>query len=86
MMNEVGSIKESAKVVDNAGVPQVPMLLFVSNGSGTGWEEESWRNYQKEYVQKVTNGRLVELNCSHYVHDHEYELIAEEMKDFISSL
>ena len=86
MMNEVGSIKESAKVVDDAGVPQVPMLLFVSNGSGTGWEEEAWRNYQKEYVREVTNGRLVELNCSHYVHDHEYELIAEEMKDFISSL
>lgn len=86
MMNEVGSIKESAKVVDDAGVPQVPMLLFVSNGSGTGWEEESWRNYQKDYIQEVSDGRLVELNCSHYVHDHEYVLIAEEMSDFISSL
>lgn len=85
MMNEVSSIKESAKVVDDAGVPQVPMLLFVSNGSGTGWEEEAWRNYQKEYIQEVSDGRLVELNCSHYVHDHEYELIAEEMAEFISS-
>lgn len=85
MMNEVGSIKESAKVVDDAGVPQVPMLLFVSNGSGTGWEEEAWCNYQKDYIQEVSDGRLVELNCSHYVHDHEYVLIAEEMADFISS-
>ncbi len=85
MMNEVGSIKESAKVVDDAGVPQVPMLLFVSNGSGTGWEEEAWRNYQKDYIQEVSDGRLVELNCSHYVHDHEYVLIAEEMAEFISS-
>ena len=85
MMNEVSSIKESAKVVDDAGVPQVPMLLFVSNGSGTGWEEEAWRNYQKDYIQEVSDGRLVELNCSHYVHDHEYVLIAEQMADFISS-
>jgi len=85
MMNEVSSIKESAKVVDDAGVPQVPMLLFVSNGSGTGWEEEAWRNYQKDYIQEVSDGRFVELNCSHYVHDHEYALIAEEMADFISS-
>lgn len=85
MMNEVSSIKESAKVVDDAGVPQVPMLLFVSNGSGTGWEEEAWRNYQKDYIREASNGRLVELNCSHYVHDHEYELIAEQMADFISS-
>ena len=86
MMNEVGSIKENAKVVDDAGVPQVPMLLFVSNGSGTGWEEEAWRNYQKDYIQGVSDGRLVELTCSHYVHDHEYELIAEEMREFISAL
>ena len=86
MMNEVSSIKENAKVVDDAGVPQVPMLLFVSNGSGTGWEEESWRNYQKDYIKEVLNGKLVELTCSHYVHDHEYELIAEEMREFISAL
>ena len=85
MMNEVGSIKESAKVVDDASVPQVPMLLFVSNGSRTGWEEEAWRNYQKDYIQEVSDGRLVELNCSHYVHDHEYVLIAEEMAEYISS-
>lgn len=86
MMNEVGSIKESAKVVEDAGVPQVPMLLFVSNGSGTGWEKEAWRNYQKDYIREVSDGRLVELNCSHYVHDHEYVLIAEEMAKFILSL
>ncbi len=85
MMNEVGSIKENAKVVEAAGIPEVPMLFFVSNGIGTGWEEEAWRNYQKDYIQEVSNGRLVELDCSHYVHDHEYELIAEEMADFISS-
>ncbi len=86
MMNEVSSIKENAKTVENAGIPQVPMLLFVSNGTGTGWEQEAWRNYQKDYIKEVSNGKLVELNCSHYVHDHEYELIAEEMREFISAL
>ncbi len=86
MMNEVRSIKENAKVVEEAGVPEVPMLFFVSNGSGTGWEKEAWRSYQRDYIQEVTNGRLVELNCSHYVHDHEYELIAEEIRKFIADL
>lgn len=85
MMNEVSSIKENAKLVGEAGVPQVPMLLFVSNGSGTGWEEEAWTNYQKDYIKEVKNGKLIELNCPHYVHDHEYELIAEEISDFILS-
>lgn len=86
MMNEVSSIKENAKTVENAGIPQVPMLLFVSNGTGTGWEQEAWRNYQKDYIKEVSNGKLVELTCSHYVHDHEYELIAEEMREFITSI
>ncbi len=86
MMNEVDSIKENAKLVEEAGVPQIPMILFVSNGSGTGWGEEAWRNYQKDYIEEAPNGKLVELNCSHYVHDHEYELIAEEISKFILSL
>ena len=85
MMNEVGSIKENAALVKDAGVPQVPMLMFVSNGSGTGWEEDAWRNYQKDYIKEVSDGRLVELDCPHYVHDHEYELIAEEMGAFIAA-
>ena len=86
MMNEVGSIKENAALVKDAGVPQVPMLMFVSNGSGTGWEEDAWRNYQKDYIKEVSDGRLVELDCTHYVHDYEYELIAEEMVEFIAAL
>lgn len=86
MMNEVGSIKENATLVESAGIPEVPMLLFVSNGSGTGWEEEAWRRYQKEYIKELSDGRLVELNCSHYVHDHEYEFMAEEIRNFIADL
>ncbi len=80
MMNEVSSIKENAKLVGEAGAPQVPMLLFVSNGSGTGWEKEAWTNYQKDYIKEVKNGKLIELNCPHYVHDHEYELMRKKYR------
>ena len=86
MLNEVKWIKENAEIVQNNGVPQVPMLLFVSNGSGTGWNEDAWREYQNSYIENVENGRLVSLDCPHYVHDYEFELISEKIKEFLTDL
>lgn len=85
MMNEVSSIKENAKIVEEGGIPQIPMLLFVSNGMGTGWDKETWRSYQLEYAEMVESGNVIELDCSHYVHDYQYEKISEEIIKFISN-
>ena len=86
MLNEVKWIKENAEIVQNKGVPQVPMLLFVSNGSGTGWNEEDWREHQNSYIKNVENGRLVNLDCPHYVHDYKFELISGKIKEFLTDL
>lgn len=66
------------------GVPSVPMYLFVSNGSGTGFDEETWRQAQKKYIEKLEDAKIMELNCPHYVQDYEYTMIAEEMKLYLS--
>ncbi len=84
MLNEVEWVKENAKIVQNNGVPQVPMLLFVSNGSGTGWNEEEWCGYQESYIENVVSGKFIKLDCPHYVHDYEYERISEEIKVFLT--
>lgn len=86
MINEVNSIKENAKIVNEGAMPQIPMLLFVSDGTGTGWDKEVWNSYQKDYIKKVENGMLIELNCPHYVHDYEYEIISKKMNEFIKQL
>lgn len=86
MLNEVQSIKENAKLVQEGGVPQVPMLLFVSNGDGTGWNADEWRFYQEEYAQSVDNARLLTLDCPHYVHDHQYETISREIRAFLADM
>ena len=86
MLNEVECIKENAEIVQNRGVPQVPMLLFVSNGSGTGWNEEEWREYQNSYFESVANGKLINLDCPHYVQDYEYETISEEIRRFLERI
>lgn len=84
MMNEVYNVKENAKIVEAGEIPQIPMLLFVSNGLGTGWNEEAWRKYQIEYAQMVENKTVIEMDCPHYLHDYQYEMISEEINNFIS--
>lgn len=84
MVNETAAVKENAKKVESMGVPQVPMLLFISDGSGgTGFDKETWRNIPIAYIAQVRDGAYIELDCPHYVHDHEYEKIADNIKDFL---
>lgn len=86
MVNEVKEIKNSAKVVDNNGVPDVPILLFISNSSGTaGFDEQRWRSIAKEYIAKSDKAEYIELDCPHYVHDYFYKEISEYIKDYINT-
>lgn len=85
MINECAAVKENAKKVESAGVPQVPMLLFISDGSGgTGFDKETWRKIPIEYISHVHNGRYIELDCPHYVHDYEYDAISEYIMEFLA--
>jgi pimeloyl-ACP methyl ester carboxylesterase len=87
MINETAAVKENAKKVASMGVPQLPMLLFISDGSGgTGFDKETWRSIQEDYVSQVDDGIYIELDCPHYVHDYEYNAISEKILEFLSSL
>ena len=85
MINEAKSVKDNARIVAQNGVPQVPMLLFISDGTGgTGFDKEAWRRIQEKYISEVESGKYIELDCPHYVHDYEYGRISEEIKSFLS--
>lgn len=85
MVKEMEWVKRNAETVDRGGVPQVPMLLFISDGSGgTGFDKEIWRGIPIEYMAQVPNGKYIELDCPHYVHDYEYRSISENIMDFLS--
>lgn len=85
MINEAKSVKANAGIVAQNGVPRVAMLLFISDGTGgTGFDKETWRRIPKEYISEVENGKYIELDCPHYVHDYEYGRISEEIKSFLS--
>ena len=84
MIKEVQEIKDNAKIVDEGGAPSCPMLLFISNGQGTGWDTETWRKVQINYISNIENAKYIELDCSHYVHDYKYKEINEEIRNFVN--
>lgn len=85
MKKETEYVKENAEKVNSMGVPQLPMLLFISNGSGgTGFDEETWRKIPIEYISQVDGGEYIELDCPHYVHDYEYNAISEGIVAFLT--
>lgn len=85
MINEIKAVKGNAQKVGDMGVPQLPMLLFISDGSGgTGFDKETWRKIPIEYISNVDDGEYKELNCPHYVHDYEYKTISESIIAFLS--
>lgn len=86
MFKEVNAIKTNAEKVNKDGIPDVPMLSFISNGEGTGWNKDKWIEIQTLYLQNAQENRSIKLNCGHYIHNVEYKKIAEESKDFIENI
>ena len=84
MINETERVKENAEKVNSMGAPQIPMLLFISDGSGgTGFDKETWRKIPIAYISQIDEGEYIELNCPHYVHDYEYKTISESIIAFL---
>lgn len=86
MINEASKIKANAVTVENGAQVSAPILMFVSNGSGTGYDEITWRGFQQNYANYVDNRELFLLNCPHYVHDYEFETIADEVRTFLADI
>ena len=85
MLKETEAVKDNAKLVKSKGAPQLPMLLFISDGSGgTAFDKDTWRSIPKEYIAQVEGGEYIELDCPHYVHDHEYQIISEKIREFLA--
>ncbi len=84
VINEGLAIPDAVKKIDGAPKPDIPMLMFVSDGKETGIE--NWSEIQKEYASELSNASVFELDCGHYVHNYKQEQISEEIKEFIGNI
>lgn len=86
MISEVNEIKMNAEKVNKNGIPDVPMLFFISNGDGTGWDKNKWIDTQISYIKTKDSNKYIKLNVGHYIHNIEYDKIAEESSKFIKDI
>ncbi len=77
--------KDNAAAVASNDAPDVPMLLFLSNGEGTSMSDK-WRNISYRFADGLPNAEIVELECSHYIFHFESERMAAEINHFIDKL
>ena len=84
IVRESEFIPQACEKVRSAPLPDIPTLMFVSDG--TEVDVENWVEIEKAYAEGLTDAKVVELACGHYVHNIEQERIAEEIRGFIGSL
>ncbi|WP_194189542.1 alpha/beta fold hydrolase [Clostridium chrysemydis] len=86
MINEVYEIKNNASIVKKGISVNIPILMFCSNGAGTGWNEDEWKKFQSDFINENKKGKLINLDCSHYVQNYEYKNIAKNIKSFTKEI
>ena len=85
--NEGLHIAGAIDMINSGTKPDVPMLMFISDGSGgTGMDTDTWRKYQREYASGLTDVSIIELDCGHMIHHFEPEQISEDMRVFIEGV
>jgi len=78
-IDEGKSIKANADIVKNGKIPDIPYLMFTSNGKETG---RDWIACENNFAKSVNAG-LVSLDCSHYIFQYQPEKIAEKIIEYM---
>ena len=83
MLNESLSVKGNAKKVDAKIDSQIPTLLLVSNGEGTSFSKEEWRNYATRFAKDQKNIELTFYDAPHYFYHYQTKEVVAKIEDFI---
>ena len=77
-IKEAEAVLKNAEKVAAAGMIKCPILMFVSNGKQVS---PNWLEHEQEFAEQC-NAKLINLNCGHYVHYYESDLISKEIRGF----
>ena len=67
-------------------LPAQPCVQFIVQRAPCVVWVEKWCGTHQEYADASVDGKLIQLNCGHYVHDFEYGKIAEEIRSLAKRL
>lgn len=83
MLNESLSVKENAKKVTSSIDSQIPTLLMVSNGGGTGFSQKDWRHYATSFAKDQKNIAVTFYDSPHYLYHYQTKEVAAKIEEFI---
>ena len=83
MLNESLSVEENAKKVDAKINSQIPTLLLVSNGEGTSFSKEEWRNYAARFAKDQKNIEVTFYDSPHYLYHYQTKEVVAKIEDFL---
>lgn len=90
MLQEMKDMEGNVKMIRSFPLPSnTPVYFFSSNFKEVtkqGHKPEDFLNFHKDFVSNFKTSKHTALDCGHYVHSHEPEKIADEMKIFISDI
>ena len=56
---------------------------MVSNGEGTGFGQEEWRNYAARFAKDQKNIELTFYDAPHYLYHYHTKEVVAKIEDFI---
>ena len=83
MLNESLSVKKNAKKVASSIDSQIPTLLMVSNGGGTGFSQKDWRHYATSFAKDQKNIEVTFYDSPHYLYHYQTKEVVAEIEGFI---
>lgn len=81
VMNEGKAIFDAVRLIDSKPKPDVPMIMFISDGKETNGSD--WIGNHYAYAADLSNAKVFELGCGHYVHYFKADEIAKETRAFL---
>ena len=86
VINEIKAIDESCDIINSKPLPTTPTLQFVAMQRLSEEEVQAWKASHQEIVDASSNGKMVELDCQHYVYRFEQERIVQEIGEYLKTL
>ena len=83
MLNESLSVKKNAKKVASSIDSQIPTLLMVSNGGGTGFSQKDWQHYATSFAKDQKNIDVTFYDSPHYLYHYPTKEVAAKIEEFI---
>ena len=82
VLEEAASVYANAEMVKKHRKPEVPFLLFCSDGKELGG---FWVPLQKKYSERL-NCELIQYACGHYLHHYKAGEMAETIRPFVEKI